>query len=199
MPEVQCGCRPGRSTIDMMFAVRQAKEKCIEQQTDLYSMFIVLTKAFDTVNREAPWTILAKLGCPCKFTTLVRLFYSNMTGQVFCNGDCTNYFNISNGMKQDCLLALVLVNLFFFQVQLHTVKDLDLGVYVRYRSDGSALTSSVSLLQPRPWKNSSLKPYLRMTVPSWHTGKITCRQLQMALQRHQGSLDRSSALGKRRS
>ena len=100
-------------------------------------MFIDLTKTFNTVNREALWTILAKLGCPCKFTALVRLFHDNMTGQVLCNSDCTNSFNISNGVKQGCTLDPVLFNLFFSQALLNTVKDLDLGVYVRSRSDGS--------------------------------------------------------------
>ena len=72
LPEAQCGFRPGHSTIDMMLAARQVKEKCIEQQMDLYSVFIYLTNAFDAVKREAVWTIPTKLGCPCKFTVLVR-------------------------------------------------------------------------------------------------------------------------------
>ena len=55
----------------MLFVVRQVK---IEQQMDLCSVFIDVTKAFDTANREALWTILAKLGCPWKFTTVVKLF-----------------------------------------------------------------------------------------------------------------------------
>ena len=121
----------------MTFAVRQVKEKHIEQQMDLHSVFINLTKAFDTVNREALWTIPAKLGCPCKFTALVRLFVDNMTGQVLCNGDCTNSFNIPNGAEKGCVFAPILFNLLFLQALLHTVKDLDLGVYIRYRSDGS--------------------------------------------------------------
>ena len=137
LPEAQCGFRPGRSTVDMVFAVRQVQEKCIEQQIDLYAVFIDLTKAFDTVNREALWTILLKLGCPRKFTTLVQLFHDNMTGQVLSNGDYTDSFNITNGVKQGCVLAPVLFNLFFTQVLLHAVKDLDLGVYIKYRSDGS--------------------------------------------------------------
>ena len=58
MSEAQCIFRPGRSTIDIMSAVRQVKEKCIEQQVDLYSVFIDLTKAFDIDNREALWSIL---------------------------------------------------------------------------------------------------------------------------------------------
>ena len=90
LPEVQCDFRPGRSTIDMMLAVCQVKEECIEQQVDMYSQFTDSTKAFDTVNTEALWATLAKMGCPYKVTTLVRPFRDNMTGQVLCNGNCAN-------------------------------------------------------------------------------------------------------------
>ena len=51
----QCGFRPNRSTTDMIFSVRQAQSKCIEKNMDLVAVFIDLTKAFDTVNREALW------------------------------------------------------------------------------------------------------------------------------------------------
>ncbi|KAL8566744.1 hypothetical protein ACOMHN_050392 [Nucella lapillus] len=62
LPEAQCGFRPVRSTIDMIFAVRQVQEKCREQNLDMYAVFIDLTKAFDTVNRVALWTVFQKLG-----------------------------------------------------------------------------------------------------------------------------------------
>lgn len=137
LPEAQCGFRSGRSTIDMVFAIRQIQEKCIEQRMGLYAVFIDLTKAFDTVNREALWTILSKLGCPAKFTTLIQLFHEDMTGQVLSNGEYTDSFNISNGVKQGCCLAPVLFNLYFTQVLTHAVKDLDIGIYIKYRTDGS--------------------------------------------------------------
>ena len=35
-PESQCGFRPGRSTVDMIFSVRQLQEKCREQNMTLY-------------------------------------------------------------------------------------------------------------------------------------------------------------------
>ena len=53
LPEAQCGFRPGRSTVDMVFTVRQVQEKCLEQNLDLYSVFIDLTKAF-TPSTERP-------------------------------------------------------------------------------------------------------------------------------------------------
>ena len=37
LPESQCGLKKKRGTIDMIFAVRQLKEKCQEQNVNLYS------------------------------------------------------------------------------------------------------------------------------------------------------------------
>ena len=58
LPETQCGFRPGRSTVDMIFTARQLQEKCREQQKNLYLVFIDLTKAFDTVCRDSLWALL---------------------------------------------------------------------------------------------------------------------------------------------
>ena len=137
LPETQCGFRTGRSTIDIVFTIRQIQEKCIEQHKDLFAVFIDLTKAFDTVNREALWSVLSKLCCPRKFTNLIRLFHDGMQGLVLSNGDTSARFNISNGVKQGCVLAPVLFNLFFTCVLNHALRDLDRGIYLRYRLDGS--------------------------------------------------------------
>ncbi|VDL99941.1 unnamed protein product [Schistocephalus solidus] len=39
-------------TTDMVFATHQLKEKCQEMRTHLYTTFVVLTKAFEMVNRD---------------------------------------------------------------------------------------------------------------------------------------------------
>nr|VZI20002.1 unnamed protein product [Spirometra erinaceieuropaei] len=72
LPESQCGFRRHRGTTDMIFAARQLQEKCQEMRTHLYSTFVDLTKAFDTVNREGLWKIMQKFGCPERFTQMVR-------------------------------------------------------------------------------------------------------------------------------
>ena len=137
LPEAQCGFRPNRSTVDMIFSVRQVQEKCMEQNMNLYAVFIDLTKAFDTVNREALWKILQKYGCPVRFVNVIRLFHDDMDGQVLSGGEASGPFSITNGVKQGCVLAPVLFNLFFTCVLNHAIRELSCGVYLRYRMDGS--------------------------------------------------------------
>ena len=57
----------------MIFTIRQLQEKCQEQRKDLFQVFIDLTKAFDTVNRETLWLIPGKLGCPEKLIFILRI------------------------------------------------------------------------------------------------------------------------------
>ena len=71
LPESQCGFQKECRTIDMVFAARQLQEKCQEQNADLYSTYVNLTKAFDTVSRDGLWRIMAKYGCLQKFIAIV--------------------------------------------------------------------------------------------------------------------------------
>ena len=61
IPESQSGFRGGRGTVDMIFSARQLVEKSLEQHVPLCQVFVDLTKAFDTVNRDALWKVLGKL------------------------------------------------------------------------------------------------------------------------------------------
>jgi hypothetical protein len=82
----------------MIFAVRQLQEKCIEQNIPLYAVFIDLTKAFDTVSREALWKILLKLGCPTKFVNVLRQLQEGMQARVCSEGQLSDSFPINNGV-----------------------------------------------------------------------------------------------------
>ena len=64
VPDTQCGFRGNRSTVDMIFCLRQLQEKCIEQDRPLYMVFVDFSKAFDTVGRTGLWQLLRKYGCP---------------------------------------------------------------------------------------------------------------------------------------
>ena len=45
-------------------------------------VFMDLTKAFDSVNREALWQILERLGCSSKFVNLIKQLHEGMSARV---------------------------------------------------------------------------------------------------------------------
>ena len=84
-PESQCGFRAERSTIDMIFSLRQLPEKCREQHMPLYIAFIDLTKAFDLVSRDGLFQVLPKIGCPPKLQSMIESFHTDTNGIVQIN------------------------------------------------------------------------------------------------------------------
>ena len=64
VPETQSDFRDNRSTVDMIFCLRQLQEKCTEQDRPLHMVFVDFSKAFDAVGRIILWQLLKKYGCP---------------------------------------------------------------------------------------------------------------------------------------
>lgn len=135
-PESQCGFRANRSTVDMIFSLRQLQEKCREQNMPLYIAFIDLTKAFDLVSREGLFKILPKIGCPPKLQSLVESFHTEMKGTVQYNGNTSDPFDIRSGVKQGCVLAPTLFGIFFALLLKHAFGSATEGIYLHTRSDG---------------------------------------------------------------
>ena len=136
-PESQCGFRAGRSTVDMIFSVRQLQEKCQEQNKPLYLAFIDLTKAFDLVSRDGLFHLLKKIGCPPRLHSVIESFHTNMQSTVCFNGATSDPFPINSGVKQGCVLAPTLFGIFFSMLLSHAFKDNDDGIFLHTRSDGN--------------------------------------------------------------
>ncbi|BHF70339.1 hypothetical protein SprV_0301338900 [Sparganum proliferum] len=149
LPESQCGFRRHRGTTDMIFAVRQLQEKCQEMWTHLYSTFVDLTKAFDTVNRERLWKIMQKFGCPERFIQMVRQLYDGMMARVTDNGSVSEAFAVINGMKQGCVLAPTLFSLMFSAMLTDAYLDERPGIRIAYRTDGQLLNQRRMHFQSR--------------------------------------------------
>ena len=137
LPESQCGFRKNRGTVDMIFAARQLQEKSQEQNMDLYSTYVDLTKAFDTVSRDGLWKIMLKFGCPAKFISIVRQLHEGMMARVQDNGETSEAFPVTNGVKQGCVLAPTLFSIMFSAMLSDAFSGTDLGVSLTFRTDGS--------------------------------------------------------------
>ena len=135
-PESQCGFRSQRSTVDMIFSVRQLQEKCREQQQPLFIAFIDLTKAFDLVSRDGLFKILPLIGCPPKLLSFLESFHNNMHGTVRFDGNMSEAFNIRSGVKQGCVLAPTLFGIFFSVLLKHAFRTTNVGILLRSRTDG---------------------------------------------------------------
>ena len=136
LPESQSGFRKARGTTDMIFSARQLQEKCQEQNIDLYTVFIDLTKAFDYISRDGLWKIMAKFGCSRKFINVIRQFHDGMKANILENGDLSPAFPVTNGVKQGCVLAPTLFSMVFSAMLTDAFKTCDQGVNIRYRTDG---------------------------------------------------------------
>ena len=97
----------------MVFAARQLLEKGQEQNTDLYSNYVDLTKAFDMVSRESLWRIMLKYGCPEKIIIIVRQFHDSMHAKVQDKRESYVAFLVTNGVKRGCVLAPSLFSIKF--------------------------------------------------------------------------------------
>ena len=138
LPESQCGFRRDRSTIDMIFVARLLQEKCREQHKNLYLAFIDLTKAFDTVNREILWNVPSKCGWPPKFMAILRGFHNGMSACVVAAGLASNTFEVNVVVKQRCVLAPAIFNIYLGAVTLLARYDMSFedGIHFKYRFDG---------------------------------------------------------------
>ncbi|BHF80271.1 hypothetical protein SprV_0702339500 [Sparganum proliferum] len=149
LPESQCGFRRHRGTTDMIFAARKLQEKCQEMRTHLYSTFVDLTKAFDTVNREVLWKIMRKFGCPERFIEVVRQLHDGMMVRVTDNGAISEAFAVTNGVKQGCVLAPTLFSLMFSAMLMDAYRDERTGIRIAYRTDGHLLNQRRMHFQSR--------------------------------------------------
>ena len=121
--------------MDKILTARQLHQKCQEQRCDLHTTFVSLIKAFNTVSRDVLWKIVTKYGCPEKFISIVQQFHDGMRAYVQDNGDTSEAFVVTNGVKQGCILAPVLFCLMFsamLQDAFHHSED---GIYIIYQTD----------------------------------------------------------------
>ncbi|KMQ81552.1 endonuclease-reverse transcriptase [Lasius niger] len=71
--DYQCGFRPGKSTTDQIFTLRQILEKTREFQIDTHHLFIDFKQAYDSIIRDELYCTMTELGIPKRLIQLCEM------------------------------------------------------------------------------------------------------------------------------
>ena len=109
----QLGFRKGNRTSDAHIIIHNLINKyCHKYNSKIYSCFIDLSKAFDTVPRDILLQKLLNQGIKGKLFNIIRSIYSNDMACIKMNNQCTKSFVVNQGVRQGCVLSPLLFNLF---------------------------------------------------------------------------------------
>jgi len=99
--------------------------------------FIDFTKAFDSVHRLSLWRILKKYRFPSDFIDIMQNLYDEGQSTVKWSGTIGIWFKVTTGVRQGCILSLVLFVLAIDWVMRTALTSLDFGLQW---TDGSRLS-----------------------------------------------------------
>ena len=111
----------------MIFAARPLHEKCQEQHHHLFTSFVDLTKAFDAICREGHWKINMAFREVHSHSQIIS--YKGMMARVLDD-------QVTNGVKQGCVLAPTLFSLVFSAMLKTAFHDDTDSMAIRYGTDG---------------------------------------------------------------
>ena len=80
---------------------------------------------------------MAKFGCPPRFIAMVRQCYEGMQAHVQNDGEFSEPFEVTNGVKQGCVMAPTLFSMMFSAMLMDAFQDSDSDFSIRYRLDGN--------------------------------------------------------------
>jgi hypothetical protein len=98
---------------DAAFTLRMLMSKCREYKQPLYMAFVDMTKAYDSIPRHALWCVLRAYGVHDKLVQLLTDMHTGTQAAIKLAGRSGEWFDISTGVRQGCVIAPLLFNVFF--------------------------------------------------------------------------------------
>ena len=106
LSESQLGFLAGNKTSDAHIIMNNAIRKhCHKNGSKIYSCFIDFSKAFDTVPRDILFNKLLKHGVNGRFFNIIKNIYNNDKACIKIHSQCTETFEINQGVRQGCVLS----------------------------------------------------------------------------------------------
>ncbi len=89
-----------RRTLEQRWSFQQATVMCL----------VDFGSAFDSVDRDSLWRIMAADGIPPKLLRLIKAYYSSTKMKVRASGSDSVPFEIRSGVRQGCAVSPTLFN-----------------------------------------------------------------------------------------
>ena len=101
----QNGFRPGWSTAAQVLALRRIIEGIKKRYLPVVMIFIDFYKAFDSINHQTMYTVLAAYGIPKRLLNSIMQIYTNIKAKVKSLDGDAEYFEKFAGVLQGVTLA----------------------------------------------------------------------------------------------
>lgn len=108
----QIGFRNNCRTSDHIITLKTLIDKAFKVKKYLFSCFVDLSKAFDTVNRAALLYKLEQYNITGHFLNIVNSMYQSVRCSVKIGSALSQSFSTKTGVKQGCILSPTLFSLF---------------------------------------------------------------------------------------
>jgi hypothetical protein len=134
----QSAFRKGRGLSDASFVLRSIMYQCARYKQPLFMAFVDLRKAYDCIPRDALWRVLSAFGVHAKLVALLADLHKGTMAAVKLGRGTGDWFAIERGVRQGCVIAPLLFNVFFDCVVRVAVAEMPAGCGVRlaYKSHG---------------------------------------------------------------
>jgi hypothetical protein len=113
----------------------------------LYSIFVDMSQAFDTVNHETLWLKLKRKGLSDKIINTIRAIYKNANAKVKTSQGISESFQIQKGVLQGETMSSLLFNIYLEDV-ITSLKAMRAKIHaLMYADDIIALAASLHLMR----------------------------------------------------
>lgn len=86
-------------------------QKKWEYAQSIHTLFVDFTKAYDSIDRQALYSILVNFNIPRKLVAMITAATKMSIMRVRVGGELTDEFTVTTGLKQGDALSPVLFNL----------------------------------------------------------------------------------------
>ena len=105
---LQYAYQPGCSTTMCTWAVIETVSYFLRNGSEVYTCLMDMTKAFDLVKHSLLFRKLLKAGLSLIFVRMLLFIYTMQTANVRWNGQVSNIFSLSNGVRQGGVISAIL-------------------------------------------------------------------------------------------